>query len=63
MHTFLATDLREATGTADEDEDLEPSWLRLDEALTALDDGTIRDGKTMAAVSWLARRLRSHPSP
>jgi ADP-ribose pyrophosphatase len=63
MHTFLATDLREATGTADEDEDLEPSWLGLDEALTALDDGTIRDGKTMAAVSWLARRLRSHPSP
>lgn len=63
MHTFLATELTEATADADEDEDLEPSWLTLDEALAALDDGTIRDGKTMAAVSWLARRLRSQPSP
>ena len=46
MHTFLATDLTEAAADADEDEDLEPSWLTLDEALAALDDGTIRDGKT-----------------
>lgn len=63
MHTFLATDLSESSADADEDEDLEPSWLTLDEAVDALDDGTIRDGKTMAAVSWLARRLRSQPSP
>ena len=62
MHTFLATDLRDAAADADEDEDLVPSWLTLEEALAALDDGTIRDAKTMAAVSWLARRLRSQPS-
>ena len=63
MHTFLATNLRDATADAeaDEDEDLEPSWLTLDAALAAIDDGTVRDGKTMAAVSWLARRLRSQP--
>jgi ADP-ribose pyrophosphatase len=63
MHTFLATDLTDAAADADEDEDLEPAWLTLDEALAALDDATIRDAKTMAAVSWLARRLRSRPSP
>jgi ADP-ribose pyrophosphatase len=63
MHTFLATDLHETSAESDADEELEPSWLTLGEVLGALDDGTIRDGKTMAAVSWLARRLRSQQSP
>lgn len=57
MHLFLATDLREAPGQADADELLEPSWLTLDEALAALDDGRVRDAKTIAGVLWLRRRL------
>jgi ADP-ribose pyrophosphatase len=63
MHTFLATELRDAVGHADEDEDLEPSWLSLDDALAAIDDGRVRDAKTMVAISWLARRLRSGSRP
>ena len=60
MHLFLATELREADGdaSADADEQIEPSWLSLDDALEACEDGRIEDGKTIAALGWLARRLR-----
>jgi ADP-ribose pyrophosphatase len=60
MHVYLATDLGAAGGeaAADADEDLEPSWLSLDDALAACDDGSIEDAKTIAALAWLARRLR-----
>jgi ADP-ribose pyrophosphatase len=64
MHLFLATDLAPATDEAstDEDEQLEPSWMTLPEALAAIDDGQIMDAKTLAGVSWLARRLPSSAS-
>ena len=58
MHLFLATDLRDDTGgDSDADEVLEPAWMTLPEALTAIEDGEIRDAKTIVGVSWLARRL------
>ena len=59
MHLYLATELSETTAGGDPDEDLEPSWLTLSDALAAIDDGRITDAKTMAGVSWLARRLPS----
>ena len=64
MHLYLATDLRDASGedAADADELLEPLWLTLPEALGAIDNGRIRDAKTIAGVEWLARRLRSRRS-
>ena len=43
MHLFLATDLTDAPGQADPDEQLEPSWMSLDDALAAVDDGRIAD--------------------
>jgi ADP-ribose pyrophosphatase len=58
MHLYLATDLREdASGRADADELLEPAWMTVPEALAAIEDGRIRDAKTIVGVSWLARRL------
>ena len=42
---------------ADPDEQLEPSWMSLADAVTAVDDGRITDAKSMVAVGWLARRL------
>jgi len=58
MHLYLATDLRDdASGQADADEVLEPAWMTLAEALAAIEDGQIRDAKTIVGVSWLARRL------
>lgn len=62
MHLYLATHLRDASGEADADEVLEPLWMTLDEALAAIDEGQIRDAKTIAGVEWLARRLRSRPA-
>jgi ADP-ribose pyrophosphatase len=58
MHLYLATDLRDdASRVADADEVLEPAWMTLPEALAAIEDGGIRDAKTIVGVSWLARRL------
>ena len=58
MHLFLATELGNAGDAhADEDEDLEVSWMTLPDALAAIDDGRIMDAKTIAGVGWLARRL------
>ena len=58
MHLYLATDLRNDTsGESDADEVLEPCWMTLPEALAAIEDGEIRDAKTIVGVSWLARRL------
>jgi ADP-ribose pyrophosphatase len=60
MHLYLATGLSEASAEADADEVLEPAWLSLADALAAIDDGRIRDAKTIVGVSWLARRLPTH---
>jgi ADP-ribose pyrophosphatase len=57
MHLYLATDLREEIADGDEDEELEPSWLTLPDALDAIDDGRIMDAKSIAGIGWLARWL------
>jgi ADP-ribose pyrophosphatase len=57
LSLFLATGLEPARVEAPEDEELELSWMALAEALAAVDDGTIRDAKSVAGVLWLARRL------
>jgi len=57
MQLYLATDLTESAADADADEVLEPSWMTLADALAAVDDGTIRDAKSIIGIGWLARRL------
>jgi len=59
MHLFLATGLTPESAEADPDELLEGDWMRLGDALAAIDDGRIRDAKTIVGVAWLARRLPS----
>lgn len=63
MHLYLATDLTHVDGESDEDEVLEPSRITLRDALAAIDDGRIRDAKTMVGIGWLARRLPLPPTP
>jgi ADP-ribose pyrophosphatase len=59
LSLFLATELTPTSdATADDDEAIERSWLSLDDALVAIDEGHIIDAKTIAGVLWLARRLR-----
>lgn len=52
---FLATDLREVDAEPPDDEALERSWLSLDDALAAIEAGTIRDAKSLVGILWLAR--------
>jgi ADP-ribose pyrophosphatase len=59
MHLYLATGLTPESADADADELLEADWMRLADALAAIDDGRIRDAKTIVGVMWLARRLPS----
>lgn len=54
---FLATDLTAADAEPPEDEALERSWLTLPDALAAIDDGRIRDAKSLVGILWLARRV------
>lgn len=58
LTVFLATDLHPAAGAAhDDDEELEPVSLTLDQALDAIDRGEIEDAKSLVAILWLARRV------
>jgi ADP-ribose pyrophosphatase len=53
---FLATDLQTVDVPPPEDEALERSWLTLADALMAIEDGRIRDAKSLVGILWLARR-------
>lgn len=52
---FLATDLQAVEVAPPEDEALERSWLTLPDALAAIDDGRIRDAKSLVGILWLSR--------
>ena len=57
MYVYLATDLSQAAAHPDADEVLEATWMSAADALAAVDDGRIRDAKSIVGVSWLSRRL------
>lgn len=57
IHLYLATGLQESKLDVDEDEFLEIVTLPLDEALRRVENGEIEDGKTIAALLLVARRL------
>ena len=56
MHTYLATDLSSVEAGGDEDEELEPAWMSLNDAVAAIEDGRIVDAKSIVGILWLARR-------
>jgi ADP-ribose pyrophosphatase len=55
QHIFEARDLVEDALDADDDEDLRPERLSLDDALAAVDREEIRDAKTIAALLMYMR--------
>jgi ADP-ribose pyrophosphatase len=57
MHLYLARGLTESVAEADEDEQLDVTWMTLPDVVAAIDDGRIEDAKTIAAVAWLPRVL------
>ncbi len=58
LTVFLATGLHEAPDAShDTDEEIEVAWMTLRAALAAIDSGALEDGKSIAALLWLARRV------
>jgi len=58
IHLFLATDLEKKQQNLESDEFLEPVVLKFNEALKMIEEGTIRDGKTITGL-LLARQFLS----
>ncbi len=56
---FLATELHPDETPPPDDEQIERSWLTLEEALEAVDRGAVMDAKSIAGILWLARRVSS----
>jgi ADP-ribose pyrophosphatase len=57
IHIYLAEDLSDSRLDADEDENIEVVALTLDEALAAIDEGTIEDAKSQVGLLMYARRV------
>jgi ADP-ribose pyrophosphatase len=56
MHGFLGEKLEEVNATPEEDENLEIEVYALEELLTMIDDGRIRDAKTICGLLALYRK-------
>jgi ADP-ribose pyrophosphatase len=59
---FFATELSAVDAQPPDDEALERSWLTLAEAVAGIDDGRIRDAKSLVGILWLARRIGERAS-
>jgi ADP-ribose pyrophosphatase len=59
IHCFLAEEMGETEAHPDEDENVEVEVYALDELLHMIDDGRIRDAKTVAALMALYRRRQT----
>jgi ADP-ribose pyrophosphatase len=59
IHLFLATDLSPDRQRLDRDELIQVRSVSLSVALEMIDDGTIQDAKTIAALTLVHRRLSS----
>lgn len=57
IHLYLATDLTESRLAQDDDEFIEAERMPLTEALNYVESGQIIDGKSIAALLLVARRL------
>jgi ADP-ribose pyrophosphatase len=57
IHLFVCTELTPQSLEGDEDEDIEVERLALDEALRAIEDGTICDAKSVVAILRWARNI------
>lgn len=57
IHIYLATGLQAGMHQREEDESLDVFSMTLDEALSAMRQGEITDGKTMIALFWAEKHL------
>jgi len=58
IHIFAATGLEHSVASPDDDEDVTPVEMELDEALRMIDDGRIQDAKTVAGILEFVRKKK-----
>lgn len=61
MRFFLARKIKPARAKPDEDEIVKPWMVLLDEVVRWIEEGKIKDAKTIAALLWAWRRVRKGP--
>ena len=54
LHIYYVNRVEDSTTCLDEDEELEVEFYTLEKALELIREGAIKDGKTIAALYWLA---------
>lgn len=60
LHIYYVSSVEKTRTRFDEDEDLEMETYTLEDAMSMIREGGIKDGKTIAALYWLAlRKLES----
>ena len=60
LHIYYVSSVEKTRTRFDEDEDLEMETYTLEDAISMIREGGIKDGKTIAAIYWLAlRKLES----
>lgn len=61
LHIYYVNSVEKTNTCFDEDEDLEIEFYSLDEAMKLVRKGELKDGKTIAALYWLAlKRINFH---
>lgn len=55
------TPRKKGGGLPEEEESVEPTTMPVDDLIKALDDGKLRDGKTIIAALWLKSRMINRP--
>jgi ADP-ribose pyrophosphatase len=63
IHIFLGTNLEVGKQNLDQDEVLEIVEWPLEEAMARIQDGTIRDAKTIIGLQMVYRRKKYNPQP
>ncbi len=61
MAVYLARDLRRGQPQPEEDESITLRFFPVSQVARMIESGKVRDGKTIAGVLWLDRRLRQKP--
>jgi len=56
LHAFYTDQVEKTEAAPEFDEHLEVEYYSLEDALAMIENGEIRDGKTVAALWWLARK-------
>ena len=59
IYLYIATDLKEGKQHLDKDETLSFSWIKLNEFIKMIQEDKVRDGKTLATMTYYLTKYRT----